>query len=577
MGCGAGECRVAIPMKIRLGTPISVMLIVASLGIFLVWPMAHVVTRSFWDDRGFTLLYVAGLFTNSVHLQAGLTSFLIAACVTLCCVGVAMPMAWLFARRSFPGKAVWSGLLLLPMILPPFVSAVGMKIIFSRAGALSTLLMNCGIVDGPVDWLGHFPLFGIVLLETLHLFPILFLNLVASLANIDPSLEESALNLGASPMRVFRRVTLPLAMPGLFAGMTLVFIWSFTELGTPLVFGLRRVLPVAIYDSVSEIGTNPSGYAMVTFVLVISAVGFWISKRLLSRQRSVATLGRLSQARREIPLSFRGTLWVYLLVGGVLLAAVLPQISVVLLSVSHRWFLTVLPEGFTLEFFGQALNSELTRTALVNSLSFSMIATVLDLLLGFGIAWLCVRKRIWGSDWLDALAMLPLAVPGLVIAFGYMGCFSGSFPNTLLDPRMNPMILLSVSYAIRRLPYMVRAAHAGLEQVSSTYEEAAANLGAKPFRVVWRVTLPLISANLLAGAILCFSFSMLEVSDSLILAQSENFYPITKAIYALLESLENGLNVAAALGVWAMALLGAGLLLAAALMGKRFGQMFKAG
>jgi len=564
-------------MKIRFGTPLAVIAIVAALGIFLVWPMAHVFTRSFWDDRGFTWIYVAGLFTNAVQIQAGLTSFWIATCVTLSCVGVALPLAWLFARRSFRGKAVWSGLLLLPMILPPFVSAVGMKIIFSRAGALSTLLMNLGVVDGPVDWLGHFPLFGIVLLETLHLFPILFLNLVASLANIDPSLEESALNLGASPMRVFRRVTLPLAMPGLFAGMTLVFIWSFTELGTPLVFGLRRVLPVAIYDSVAEIGTNSSGYAMVTFVLVISALGFWISKRLLSRQRSVATLGRLSQARREIPLSFRGTALVYLLVGGILFAAVLPQISVVLLSVSHRWFLTVLPEGFTMDFYGQALNSELTRTALLNSLSFSLCATVLDLLLGFGIAWLCVRKKIWGSDWLDALAMLPLAVPGLVIAFGYLGCFSGSFPNTLLDPRMNPMILLSVSYAIRRLPYMVRAAHAGLEQVSSTYEEAAANLGATPFRVVWRITLPLISANLLAGAILCFSFSMLEVSDSLILAQSENFYPITKAIYVLLESLENGLNVASALGVWAMALLGSGLLLAAALMGKRFGQMFRAG
>ncbi|MEI6562966.1 MAG: iron ABC transporter permease [bacterium] len=564
-------------MKARFGTSVIVALIVATLGVFLVWPMAHVFSRSFWDPQGFTLVYVAGLFTHAVHLESAFTSFIIATSVTACCVLVSLPMAWLFARRSFPGKAVWSGLLLLPMILPPFVSAVGMKIIFSRAGALSTLLMNLGLVDGPVDWLGHFPLFGIVLLETLHLFPILFLNLVASLANIDPSLEEAAMNLGASPARVFRRVTLPLAMPGLFAGMTLVFIWSFTELGTPLVFGLRRVLPVAIYDSVAEIGTNPSGYAMVTFVLVISAIGFWISKRLLSRQRSVATLGRLSQARREIPLSFRGSLLVYLLVGGVLFAAILPQLSVVLLSVSHRWFLTVLPQGFTVEFFGRALNSELTRTALVNSLSFSLCATVLDLLLGFGIAWLCVRKRIWGSDWLDALAMLPLAVPGLVIAFGYMGCFSGTFPNTLLDPRMNPMILLSVSYAIRRLPYMVRAAHAGLEQVSSTYEEAAANLGATPFRVVWRVTLPLISANLLAGAILCFSFSMLEVSDSLILAQSENFYPITKAIYVLLESLENGLNVASALGVWAMALLGAGILLAAALMGKRLGQMFRAG
>ena len=564
-------------MKTRVGTMALVAAIVAVLAVFLVWPMAHVFTRALWDKQGFTFLYIAGLFTNPVQYEAVFTSFTIAAGVTLGCVLIALPLAWLFARRAFPGKVVLSGLLLLPMILPPFVSAVGMKMIFARVGALSTLLMNLGVVDGPVDWLGRFPLLGIILLETLHLFPILFLNLVAALANIDPSLEESAANLGATPLRVLRRVTLPLAMPGLFAGLVLVFIWSFTELGTPLVFGVRRVLPVAIYDSVAEIGTNPAGYAQVALVLLISAAGFWISKQMLARHRSVATLGRLSLARREVPLSATGVVVVYGLVGVVLLAAILPHMSVVLLSVSHRWFLTVFPEGYTMEFFGRALNSELTRTALLNSLSLSLGATILDVVMGFGIAWLCVRKRIWGGDWLDALAMLPLAVPGLVIAFGYMGCFSGTFTNTLLDPRFNPMILLSVSYAIRRLPYMVRAAHAGLEQVSPAYEEAAANLGATPFRVVWRVTLPLIMANLLAGGILCFSFSMLEVSDSLILAQSETFYPITKAIYALLDGLENGLNVASALGVWAMALLGAGILLATALMGKRIGQMFRAG
>jgi iron(III) transport system permease protein len=564
-------------MKQKLGTWIPVLLIVAALGAFLLWPMAHVFTRACRDQAGFTTLYLRGLFTNPVQIEAVLTSFLIAGCVTVSCVAVALPLAWLFARRSFAGKSVWSGLLLLPMILPPFVSAVGMKMIFARAGALSTLCMNLGLADGPVDWLGAFPLLGVILLETLHLFPILYLNLVAALANIDPSLEEAALNLGAPPGRVFRRVTLPLAMPGLFAGMVLVFIWSFTELGTPLVFGVRSVLPVMIYNSVAEIGTNPGGYAQVAFVLVVSVLGFWISKQLLSRSRSVATLGRLSSGRREVPLTAGGTVLAYVLIGGVLLLAILPHISVVLLSVSRRWFLTVLPDGFTLEFFGRALNSDLTRTALLNSLALSLCATVLDVLLGFGIAWLCVRRRVAGSDWLDALAMLPLAVPGLVIAFGYIGCFSGTFPNTLLDPRFNPMILLAVSYAIRRLPYMVRAAHAGLEQVSSTYEEAAANLGASPFRVVWRVTLPLIGANLLAGGILCFSFSMLEVSDSLILAQTEQFYPITKAIYALIDGLENGLNVASALGVWAMALLGAGILLAASLMGKRMGQMFRAG
>jgi len=564
-------------MRFRAGTSLSVLAIVFVLGAFLLWPVAHVFTRAFKDPGGLTLIYVAGLFTNPVQFQAMGTSFLIAGFVTASCVLVALPLAWLFARRAFPGKNILAGLLLLPMILPPFVSAVGMKTVFARAGALSTLLMNLGLTDGPVDWLGRFPLLGVVLLETLHLFPILYLNLVASLANIDPSLEESASNLGASPARVFRRVTLPLAMPGLFAGMALVFIWSFTELGTPLVFGVRRVLPVMIYDGVAEIGTNPAGYAQVAFVLGVSAVGYWIGKRVLSRNRSVATLGRLSVERREAPLSAGGRVAAYVLIGGVLFVAVVPHLSVLLLAVSRRWFLTVLPQGFTLEFFGRALNSELTRAALFNSLILSVFASVLDILIGFGIAWLCVRRRVWGGDWLDALAMLPLAVPGLVIAFGYLGCFSGAFPKTLLDPRFNPMILLMASYAIRRLPYMVRAAHAGLEQVSPAYEEAASNLGATPFRVVWRVTLPLIVANLMAGAVLCFSFSMLEVSDSLILAQSEPFYPITKAIYALLDGLENGVNVASALGVWAMALLGAGLLWAACLMGRRLGQMFRAG
>ena len=558
------------------GLPL-VLAVTGFLGAFLVWPLAHVFVNAVRDPGGLTAVYLRHLFSNPAILQAMVNSFRIAVLVTLACTAVALPLAWLFARRDFFGKSLFSGALLLPMILPPFVSAVGMKILFARAGALSTLCMKLGLADGPVDWFGAFPLGGIVLLETLHLFPILYLNLVAALANIDPSLEEAAANLGASPSRIFRRVTLPLAAPGLFAGMALIFVWSFTELGTPLVFGMRRVLPVMIYDGIAEIGTNPAAYAQVVFVLVVAALGFWVGKRLTARQRDVATLGRLSVGRREKMLSPSATILAWLAVGGLLLVAVLPHFSVLMLAVSRRWFLTVLPEGWTLEFFGRALNSELTRGALVNSLGLSLAATAIDVMLGFGIAWLCVRRRTRGSDWLDTLAMLPLAVPGLVIAFGYLGAFGSTFRGTLLDPRFNPLILLAAGYAVRRLPYMVRAAHAGLEQVSRTYEEAAANLGASPWRVVRRITLPLISANLLAGGILCFSFSMLEVSDSLILAQTERFYPLTKAIYALMDGLDNGINVAAALGTWAMLMLGAGLLWAACILGKRVGQMFRAG
>jgi iron(III) transport system permease protein len=551
--------------------------VVGFLAAFLVWPLLHVFVNAFRDPQGMTLLYVRSLFSNPAIVKAMGNSFLIATLVTAACTAVALPLSWLFARRAFLGKSVFGGALLIPMILPPFVSAVGMKILFAREGALTALALKLGLANGPIDWFGAFPLTGVVLLETLHLFPILYLNLVAALANIDPSLEEAAANLGASPGRVFRRVTLPLAAPGLFAGMALIFVWSFTELGTPLVFGMRRVLPVMIYDGISEIGTNPAAYAQVVFVLAIAAFGFWIGKRLTARQRSVATLGRLSVGRTEKRLSKKGTLLAWLAVGGLLAVAVLPHLSVLLLAVGKRWFLTILPEGWTLEFFARALNTDLTRDALVNSFGLSLVATLLDVAMGFGIAWLCVRKRAWGSDWLDTLAMLPLAVPGLVVAFGYLGAFGSTFRGTLLDPRLNPLLLLAAGYSIRRLPYMVRAAHAGLEQVSRTYEEAAANLGASPWRVIRRITLPLISANLLAGGILCFSFSMLEVSDSLILAQTERYYPLTKALYAILDGLQNGVNVAAALGTWAMALLGCGLLWAGCILGKRIGQMFRAG
>jgi len=555
-----------------------VTVIVAVLGMFLLWPIAHAFKRSVTDEHGFTLMYLRSLFSEPRQVEAILLGLMIAAMVTLCSFLVSLPLASVVARRSFPGKNLLSGLVLIPLILPPFVGAVGMKLVLARCGALSTLLMKLGWVDGPVDWLGTFPLLGVVLLETLHLFPVLYLNLVAALANIDPSLEEAAANLGASPSRVFRRVTLPLAGPGLFAGLVLVFIWSFTELGTPLVFGVRGVLPVLIYDNVSEVGRNPMGYAQVVLILVVSALGFWISKTLTQRHNQVATLGRLSISRPEKPMGIPATILFHLAFGLVLLVAALPHLSVILLAIGRRWFLTVLPDGYTLEFFTRAISSDLTRTALVNSLMLAAGATVLDAIFGFAVAWLCVRGKARGTDLLDAVAMIPLAVPGLVIAFGYMGCFSGGrFGGTWLDPRTNPMYLLAISYGIRRLPYMLRAAHAGLEQTSKVYEEAAANLGASPWRVLKRVTFPLVAANLMAGGILCFAFSMLEVSDSLILAQSEPFYPITKAIYTLMEGLENGVNVAAALGVWAMALLAAAMLWASCLLGKKMGQMFRAG
>jgi iron(III) transport system permease protein len=197
------------------------------------------------------------------------------------------------------------------------------------------------------------------------------------------------------------------------------------------------------------------------------------------------------------------------------------------------------------------------------------------LVLGVTIAWLLTRKRIPMASLLDALAMLPLALPGLVIAFGYVAGFD--FKISWLNPRQNPVLLLVVSYSVRRLPYIVRSAYAGFQQASISLEEASANLGASPFRTLRKITLPLVMANLIAGTVLTFSFAMLEVSDGLILAMREQYFPITKMIWQLMGRIDpNASGIACALGVVGMAILTLSLLIAGKVMGRKMGQLFRA-
>ena len=180
-----------------------------------------------------------------------------------------------------------------------------------------------------------------------------------------------------------------------------------------------------------------------------------------------------------------------------------------------------------------------------------------------------------GRQILDALAMLPLAVPGLILAFGYLSMTRDGQAFDFLIRNGDPILILVVAYAVRRLPYVVRSAAAGFQQTSTSLEEAAQNLGCPPAKTLFRVTFPLITANLIAGGLLAFSFAMLEVSDSLILAEQQQHFPITKAIYSLVTSLGNGQNLASALGVWSMVFLGITIVGAGIVLGRKLGSLFR--
>jgi iron(III) transport system permease protein len=240
---------------------------------------------------------------------------------------------------------------------------------------------------------------------------------------------------------------------------------------------------------------------------------------------------------------------------------------------------SALPQQYTAEHLKEVVTDEATYQSILNSLKYALSSTGFDLILGFAAAWLIVRSKAPFRNLLDAVVMLPLAVPGLILAAGYVRITADpdSWLHAIGPGGASPWVILIVAYAVRRLPFVVRGVGAGLQQVPESLEEAAWTLGSKRVATVGRITLPLVAANLIAAGVLTFAFAMLEVSDSLILAQRQADYPITKQIYELYASgTIEGIHVAAALGVFGMVLLGGTMALAAGLLGKKLGAIFRA-
>jgi iron(III) transport system permease protein len=361
------------------------------------------------------------------------------------------------------------------------------------------------------------------------------------------------------------------------------------------MFDYYLTAPVQILWGINDMAVSPRPYAAVVVMLLVSVGLFAVSKLYLGRSPQ-AVVTRVVSLRTPIPLrgwsGFAACCPFVLIIG----LALLPHVGVVIASLSGvgEWYRAVLPRTWTFAHYADAARNPLVIGSIQNSLIYAGAATLLDLALGCVIAYLVVRVKPRGAALLDALAMLPLAVPGLVMAFGYVAMtLHAPFPQltSFFEARgweraaafcrvtgrtPDPTLFLIVAYSVRRLPFILRSASAGLQQIPRELEEAAKNLGAGSWTTFRRVVVPLMAPSLIAGAMLTFSFAVLEVSDSLILAQSEGHFPITKAIYTLFRRLGDGPYVAGALGVWGMALLAVAVLGAAFLLGKRVGSLFRA-
>lgn len=542
--------------------------LVLFLMVFLLLPLFTVI------GEGCNWQLICEVFRSPVYVEGLLNSLAVALVTTLIVAVMSLILAIIYDRYDFPGKEYCSLLMLLPMILPPFVGALGFQQLLGHYGVVNSILVNLGLER--VDFLGGEGKFwSVCLIEALHLYPVFYLNLITALGNIDPALSDAAANLGASKWQRFVRIKLPLLRSGFLAGGSIVMVWSFTELGTPLMFGFNRVTPVQVFNGLTELENNPLPYALVVIMLTVSALIYLVMRKLLgSAPGSSAVKG--SMGARAVKLAGFRKFLPGVAFGVVAFFSVLPHLALAGAAFSRRWYGTVLPQVFTLENFDNALANPLVLPSIMNSVRYSALAMIIAVFCGTLAALAVTRWRLKGAFLVDLLAMLPLAIPGLVIAFGFLGMTATySWAKSLFNPVDNPLWLLAIAYAVRRIPYVVRAVVSGLEQTPEELEQAARNFGAGPVKTMTKITFPLIGANLLVGGLFAFSFSMLEVSDSLILAQKSAFFPITKALLELSQILGSGAASASAFGVWAMAFLALTLMSAGILLGKKIGAVFK--
>jgi len=544
------------------------LLLALFLVMFLLLPLFTVV------GEGCDWQLIIEIFRSPVYREGLFNSFAIALVTTGIVAMISLTLALLYDRYDFPGKEYCSILMLLPMILPPFVGALGFQQILGYYGVVNSILTQCGL--SRIDFLGGEGKFwSVCVIEALHLYPIFYLNLITALGNIDPTLSDAAANLGANRRQRFFRIKLPLLKSGFLAGGSIVMVWSFTELGTPLMFGYNRVTPVQVFNGLHELDNNPLPYSLVVIMLTVSALIYLLMRKIFSTPSGAAAVKGTMGSRAEKLAGWRK----FLPAGAFLLVAllsVMPHLALIGSAFSLRWYDSVLPQVFTLEHFDNALSNPLVLPSIVNSLRYSALAMLIAVICGTLTALISSRWKLRGAGLLDLLSMLPLAIPGLVIAFGFLGMTAEyAWARAIFNPVENPLWLLAIAYAVRRIPYVVRAVTAGLEQTPEELENAARNFGAGPVRTMCRITFPLISANLLVGGLFAFSFSMLEVSDSLILAQKSIFFPITKALLELSQILGAGPASASAFGVWAMAFLAVTLVSAGILMGRKIGAIFK--
>ncbi|MFL5109050.1 MAG: ABC transporter permease [Xanthobacteraceae bacterium] len=537
---------------------------VVALIVLVVLPLTFLLIGSVRGEQGLSFEHFAEVLTGRLYLSALQNSLILGAWTGLFSLVIGLLLAWAVSRTDVPGKGLIKVTATLSYLSPPFLTAIAFVYLFSpNAGLINVLVRD---VAG-LPWLTFniFSMTGLVLVTVLHTFPFVFLLASSALQSVDASYEEAAQILGASKLRTAVSITLPLVAPAVLSGTLLAFVNAIALFGSQAIIGLPgRVvtLPTRIYalfDYPPEYGLA-SALSLVFVIITVAAL--YLQRAFLARRSYVTLAGKGSRPQLMALGPLRWVLFGFAVLV-FLVSIIAPYSTLLAVSFSKSWGLDFWKNLTLANYRFILFEYNVTQRAIANSLVLALLAASIAVLLGAVIGWIDLRSRVPGRKLLDYAALVPLGLPGIVVAVALIQ-FWLKMPLALYGT----MAILLLAYVGRYIPLGVRSANASLRQVDPSLEESAQILGASWTTTMREVTLPLIRPGLFAGWLLVFVPVIQELSASILLFSSSSI-TLAVAVYNLYET--GYIEPVAALSMVNMLIIGAAIWLAYRLGGRSIG------
>ena len=502
-------------------------------------------------DPGWSLTHFKEVYGDPGFYTLVANTTIFAVGCTVCALFVGGLLAWLVERTDLPWKASARVMIALPMVLPPFLLAMGWALLASpRNGWFNELLKSAfGLSQGPLN---IYSLGGMVFVETLALVPSVYLILASAFRNMAPALEEAAMTSGARWPQMITRIFIPMLAPALLAAAAYLLIVGFLVFDVPGTLGM----PVGLFVVSSRIvylatdqsgGTSAYGQIAaigVTFLVLLLALA-WSYRRMTAQASRFVTVTGKGFRPRELKLGAFKPLAIALVLLYFVLAVLAPLCLLVWTSLTPylapvSW--EMLPQLSLRNHIALFDNARLGQAAW-NSVWVSALSATVVTGLALLVAWAVLRGKGPGRNLIDTLSFMPLAIPGTMIGMALIYVYL-----TLSSiPVYGTAWILVIAYVTVYLSFTSRTANATMIQLHPELEEAARTCGGTPAYTVRRIVLPLMMPALVGAWIWVVAHVMRELSTALLL-QGDNNATVAVQLWSYWSGGEP--NKAAAVGVW---------------------------